>query len=86
MYKIKDIPEDFVVEEIPLFRVKKSGTYTYFLLQKKNYTTEKAIQKISCFFKVPRKRFGYAGTKDKIAVTKQYCSVKGNIPDIKFND
>lgn len=86
MYKIKSVPEDFIVEEIPLFDFDDKGKYTYFLLKKKDYNTEKVIQKLSRYFKIPRKRFGYAGNKDKKAVTKQYCSVKGKIKDVEFAD
>jgi tRNA pseudouridine13 synthase len=86
MYKIKQIPEDFVVEEIPLYEFKDSGEYTYFLLEKKNYNTEKAVQKLSKIFKISRKKFSYAGNKDKIAVTKQYVSVLGKLKDIDLGD
>ena len=71
MYKIKSVPEDFIVEEIPLFEFSDTGKYTYFLLKKTNYNTEKVIQKLSKYYKIPRKRFGYAGNKDKKAVTTQ---------------
>jgi len=86
MYKIKSIPEDFIVEEIPLIKFDDKGKYTYFLLKKTNYNTEKVIQKLSRYFKIPRKKFCYAGNKDKKAVTKQYCSVKGKIKDVEFAD
>jgi len=86
MYKIKLKAEDFIVEEIPLLELKDKGNYTCFLLEKKNYNTEKVIQKLSKYYKIPRKKFGYAGNKDKFAITKQYCSVKGHIKDIEFSD
>lgn len=86
MYKIKQIPEDFIVKEITNIKPKKEGRYTYFILKKKNYTTEKAIQTIANYFRLPRKKFGYAGNKDKIAITEQYCSVSGKIKDIKLKD
>ncbi len=86
MYKIKQKPEDFVVIEKTSIRPKKQGKYTYFILKKKDYTTEKAIQTLAKHFHIPRKRFGYAGNKDKKAVTKQYCSVLGNIKDIELKD
>ena len=64
MYKLKQIPEDFIVEEIPLFDFGKTGDYTYFLLKKQEYNTENAIQTISHQIRIPRKKFGYAGSKD----------------------
>jgi tRNA pseudouridine13 synthase len=86
MYQIKQKPEDFIVIEETIIKPKKQGKYTYFILKKKNYTTEKAIQTIANYFNIPRKRFGYAGNKDKKAITEQYCSVLGNIKDIKLKD
>ncbi|MBN2368768.1 tRNA pseudouridine(13) synthase TruD [Candidatus Woesearchaeota archaeon] len=84
MYNLKQLPEDFIVEEIPLRELKKSGNYTYFLLEKRECNTEAAVQKIASHFKIPRKFFGYAGSKDRKAVTRQYCSVKGRIKDSEF--
>jgi tRNA pseudouridine13 synthase len=90
MYKIKQLPEDFIVKEIPTDefseKIRKNGTYFYFILKKTNYNTERAIQELSNYFRVQRKFFGYAGNKDKTAVTEQYCSAKGNIKDIKIKD
>jgi tRNA pseudouridine13 synthase len=86
MYKLKQLPEDFIVEELPLYEAKEKGKYTYFVLEKKEYNTEKVIQSLAKYFNIPRKNFGYAGTKDKYAVTKQYCSVKGKIKDKDFSE
>ena len=90
MCKIKQIPEDFVVKEIPTKefneKIKDKGHYTYFILKKINYNTEKAIQELSDYFRIQRKWFGYAGNKDKIAITEQYCSVKAKIKNIRIKD
>lgn len=86
MYKIKQLPEDFVVEEISNVVPAKLGEFTYFLLIKRNYTTEDAIQRLARHFSIKRKFFGYAGNKDKRAVTKQLCSVKGKIGNVKLKD
>ncbi len=82
---LKCKPEDFIVREVydvPM----PGGNYTYFVLKKKNYTTERAIQAISKKVNIPRRNFGYAGTKDKHAITIQLCSVKGNISDMVLKD
>lgn len=83
-YKIKQLPEDFVVEEISGLEPSNYGSFTYFLLIKRDYTTENAIQKLSRYFNIKRKFFGYAGNKDKKAITKQLCSVKGKIKDLEL--
>lgn len=75
MYKIKQIPEDFRVKEISIIKPIKQGKFTYFILKKTNYTTHRAVKAIANALHVEEKRFGFAGNKDKIAVTEQLCSV-----------
>jgi tRNA pseudouridine13 synthase len=76
MYKIKEKPEDFVVNEITNLKLQDKGNYCIFLLKKINYTTEKSVQTIANKLRIPRKNIGYAGNKDKIAITTQYISIK----------
>lgn len=76
MYKIKEYPEDFTVKEIPKSDLKKEGDYTVCLLKKKNYTTIRAIEQIANVLNKKTKDIGFAGTKDKRAVTEQFISVK----------
>ncbi|MCX8146904.1 MAG: tRNA pseudouridine(13) synthase TruD [Candidatus Woesearchaeota archaeon] len=75
-YEIKRRPEDFIVKEVSSIKPKENGEYAYFLLKKRDYTTIKAIDKIARFLKIPLKEIGFAGTKDKIAVTEQYISIR----------
>ncbi|MBN1923231.1 MAG: tRNA pseudouridine(13) synthase TruD [Nanoarchaeota archaeon] len=93
---IKDSSEDFIVKEIP-FDVKRdeNGRNTFFTLVKNNWTTMQAINKIARLCHVSWKRFSFAGTKDKNAVTKQLVCVKGvsvetlkalKIKDIEIED
>ena len=74
--KIKFKPEDFLVEEIPCREFKEKGRYLILKMAKKNYNTEDAVQQISKKLKIPRKNIGYAGTKDRKAITKQYISIQ----------
>lgn len=81
-FTLKASPEDFVVEEMPapgIVNDEKGGAYTYFRLVKRGLTTEDAILRIARRLRRPRKLFGYAGTKDKEALTTQYCSLRGPI-------
>ena len=84
MYKIKQQPEDFRVVEIPNYEIRDKGEYPIFLLRKRNYTTEQAIQKVADYFHIKPKFIGYAGIKDKKAITEQYISI--NIQNRKFQD
>ncbi|MBD3354705.1 tRNA pseudouridine(13) synthase TruD [Candidatus Woesearchaeota archaeon] len=93
MYKIKESPKDFIVKEIPDYDLDRSGDYSYFWLIKKNTTTMDAVKRIADRLKIPLKNIGFAGTKDKKAITKQTVSIKKikkekieslNLKDIKL--
>jgi tRNA pseudouridine13 synthase len=81
--KYKTFPEDFQVNECyDLEELKKKDEgkgeiYGYFILKKKEYTTQKAIEKIAKTFHISPKRIGFAGTKDKVGITTQLISIKG---------
>lgn len=80
---LKQIPEDFIVEEIfSLEKLKERDEnrpkpYYYFLLTKKNYAQIRAIEKVADIFNTSKKLVHFAGTKDKNAITKQLISVYG---------
>ncbi len=84
-YKIKQIPEDFIVNEIFNFE-QKNGIYSIFLLRKKYYTTTRAVRIISRFVSTPLKNIGYAGLKDKNAVTTQHISIKNCKKEVKIDN
>ena len=109
MYKIKQIPEDFIVKEINSLKFNDNGNYSYFLLKKRNYNTLRAIKIISEKLKISKKNsknfsghkksqkdffvneknIGFAGNKDKNAITEQIISIKNgnkNIENIGFRD
>lgn len=87
MYILKQTPEDFQVEELNDIALSKSGKYSIFLLGKKNINTEKAVLNITERLNIPRRFIGYAGIKDKSAVTTQYISIKGNYDkNLDFKD
>jgi len=76
MYKLKQIPEDFIVKEINKLEIKDKGKYAYFLLKKRNYNTLRAIQQIAKELRINEKNIGFAGNKDKNAVTEQFISIR----------
>jgi len=79
MYIIKQIPEDFVVKERIKLSFNEQGAYSYFLLKKRNYTTEKAVLLIAKRLRIKRKYINYAGSKDKNAVTEQVISINADV-------
>jgi len=83
MYKIKQIPKDFIVEELIVLKKEADGNFAYFSLFKRGLTTEEAVGRVVKLLDVPRKSIGYAGSKDKDAVTKQYISVQDFNKELK---
>ncbi len=91
--KIKQLPEDFLVKELSTVVFQEKGKFKYFLLQKKNRTTLGVLQMLAVRFNTTLKMLGYAGNKDKVAITEQVCSAKGvsreaiervDIPDVQL--
>src|SRR3989344_665987 len=83
--RIKEIPEDFIVEEVLSLRI-ENGSYFYYFLKKKNSNTLDVITEIKKRLNV--KDVGYAGIKDRNAITTQYISVQRKInfslKDVEF--
>lgn len=74
--KIKQIPEDFLVEEIPSIKIsEKKDNYIIFLLEKRGLEIFHVLRCIGKKLKIPVKEIGYSGLKDKHAITKQYISL-----------
>lgn len=86
-YKIKQIPEDFIVNEVINVKLNPKGSYSYFVMKKRDYATPAAVEKLANFLDIPVKRIGYAGAKDRRALTTQWISIEG-FPDRakKFKD
>jgi tRNA pseudouridine13 synthase len=72
---IRRSPEDFVVEEIPAFAPSGDGEHLYLEIVKTNVTTNEAVRRICHALDVDDTAAGYAGMKDKRAVTSQTISV-----------
>ena len=75
------MPEDFRVEEIPLYPYSGNGPHTIIQLEKKGLGTLEAIAMMADFLKIPRYRFGYAGMKDAQAITTQWISIEDIEPE-----
>ncbi len=73
--RIKAFPEDFVVVEDPLPSIFEGRKYAIFLLKKRNWDTMTAIKEIAKRAGIRHRDIGFAGTKDRHAVTYQYISV-----------
>ena len=73
---LRSNPADFIVEEIPL--PEKGGTSGPFLicrLTKTNWELQHAIKEIAKRLSISHRRIGWAGTKDRNAITQQWISI-----------
>jgi tRNA pseudouridine13 synthase len=68
-------PEDFVVDEVPLYVASGQGEHWYVRVRKREATTIELREAIARAAGVAAGDVGYAGMKDKHAVTTQWLSV-----------
>jgi tRNA pseudouridine13 synthase len=78
--RIKVKPEDFVVEEIPLYAPSGAGQHVYACLEKRGFSTPQAVSAVARALGVPAGAIGYAGLKDARAITRQVISIDGVQP------
>ena len=89
---IKTRPEDFFVQEVPLYEPSGEGEHVYVEIEKVGVTTYDAINRIAAALGIGSRDIGFAGMKDARAVTRQTLSIPGvteeqvmtlKIPDVK---
>ncbi len=72
---IKQRPEDFLVEERPLYPARGEGEHVFLFIEKTSLTTTDIVINLARAFRVGRNDIGYAGLKDKHAIVRQHFSV-----------
>ncbi|MFO0893788.1 MAG: tRNA pseudouridine(13) synthase TruD [Phycisphaerales bacterium] len=73
--RIKERPEDFLVDELPLYEPCGSGEHLYLGVQKTNMPHGELLQVLSRHYDVGLGDIGFAGMKDKVGVTRQAISL-----------
>ncbi|MDD1768605.1 MAG: tRNA pseudouridine(13) synthase TruD [Methanomassiliicoccales archaeon] len=82
--RLRKVPEDFVVEEISKYPEKsENGKYTIATVTSTNWEMNRLVRMLSKSLRMSRNRIGFAGTKDKRAVTKQLMSFEAPIDDVR---
>jgi tRNA pseudouridine13 synthase len=79
--RLLPVPEDFVVEEIPLYPPQDCGEHTLVYVEKRGLTTEEAARALARAAGVPARDVGIAGRKDRVAVARQWLSLPGLEPE-----
>jgi tRNA pseudouridine13 synthase len=74
--KLKRIPEDFQVdEEIAL--APTGGPFALYRLTKQSLGTREAVDAVARRWNLPPRAIGFAGLKDRHALTRQYLTIQG---------
>jgi tRNA pseudouridine13 synthase len=87
--RMRTTPEDFVVEEIDAFEASGAGEHLLLTVEKRGMNTAFAAKRIAQWAGVAESAIGYAGLKDRHAVTRQRFSVwipKKVSPDVATLD
>ncbi|MBN2722150.1 MAG: tRNA pseudouridine(13) synthase TruD [Campylobacterales bacterium] len=74
-------PRDFTVEEIPLYEFSGEGEHLVIKIRKKELTTWDMIAIIANHLGIKHSEIGYAGLKDKNAMTIQHVSILAKYED-----
>lgn len=79
---LRTVPEDFIVDEIPLDRKGgASGPYLICRLTKSNWELQHAVKEIARRLNISHRRIGWARTKDRNARTTQLISLYKVTPE-----
>ncbi len=84
--RLRETPADFFVEELPGFEASGAGEHLLLEVEKRGMNTAFAAKRIAQWAGVAESAIGYAGMKDRHAVTRQRFSVwlpKKVSPDIE---
>jgi tRNA pseudouridine13 synthase len=78
--RLRTTAEDFIVVEIPPEKKPTTGPYLICRLTKKNWELQHAVREIAKRLGISHRRIGWAGTKDRNAVTTQWISLYNVTP------
>lgn len=73
---IRQVPNDFKVTEINSTELSGTGEHLWVYIKKINTNTDWVAKNLSNVCQVPRRQVGFAGLKDRHAITKQWFSIQ----------
>jgi len=79
--RIRSVPEDFRVDERPLYLPCGSGEHLYVTIAKRGLSTPDLVRRLSSTLGIRAQAIGVAGLKDSQAVTTQMISLQGVSPE-----
>jgi tRNA pseudouridine13 synthase len=72
---LRETPEDFAVEEVPAYAPSGAGDHVFVWIEKRDLTTPAAAAALAAAVRVRARDVGWAGMKDRRAVTRQWLSL-----------
>ncbi len=78
---IREKPDDFRVDEIPLYEPCGEGDHLYLTVEKCGLTTYDLLRELAKALNCKERDLGYAGLKDAVAITRQTVSVPLRKPE-----
>jgi tRNA pseudouridine13 synthase len=72
---LRTAPEDFLVEELMPFVPAGAGEHLWLKVQKRGFDTEQVAKQLARLAHITRRDVGYAGMKDRQAITVQWFSL-----------
>lgn len=72
---LKREPQDFIVEEIPVYQPCGEGEHLFLWVEKRDVSAEDLVAQLARSLGISREDVGVAGLKDRRAVTRQFLSV-----------
>src|SRR5436190_19810069 len=73
--KLKQAPEDFHVEELTDVIPGEHGSFAFYRMEKRNWTTPDALAVVRKRWRIEPRRLSFGGLKDRHAATVQYLSI-----------
>lgn len=83
---IRASPSHFMVEEIPLYEPSGSGNHLYINITKESLTTKDACSMIARTLGINESDIGFAGLKDRNAITTQTISIPISASELNETD
>lgn len=80
--RLKDAPEDFVVEEMPAYVPSGEGEHLFLWIEKRDVAADDLVRHLAAALRISRDDIGVAGLKDRRAVTRQYVSVPASCEEL----
>ncbi len=68
-------PEDFRVEEVPLYPASGEGEHLFLFVEKRDLTTRELLRRLAERLDLGERELGHAGLKDRHAITRQWISL-----------